>query len=179
VATRVDEPTHSGWSNGNPGIKWRFLDQGEGGWQASVFPQVQTGASRRAQVAGIGAAGPRLLLPVEVSRKIGPLDFDVEAGYYLPEHGPREHILGFATGRSLTEHLELDAELYEDRADHSQPDSLALDLGGRYILGRGLIALFMIGRSVNGFANGQPQFQGYFGIQILLSNYGRTLTSVP
>ena len=43
------QPVRSGWSNGDPGFKWRFLDQGEDGWQLSTFPQIETGASQRAQ----------------------------------------------------------------------------------------------------------------------------------
>jgi hypothetical protein len=46
-------------------------------------------------------------------------------------------------------------------------------------LSRGFIALFMAGRGVSGTANGQPEFIGYVGIQILLSNYGRSLASEP
>jgi hypothetical protein len=37
----------------------------------------------------------------------------------------------------------------------------------------------MAGRSINGLSDGQPQFMGYFGIQILLSNYGRTFNAEP
>jgi hypothetical protein len=169
----------SGWSNGYPGVKWRFVDGGEDGWQISTFPQIETGVSAMSQRQGIGAAGPRYLLPIEVAKKLGPLDFDIEAGYYLPVHGPREQIFGFVTGRSITERLELDAEIYDDRAYRSLPNNLTLDIGGRYKLSRGFIALFMLGRSLNGFSSGQPEFLGYVGIQILLSDYGRTLTSEP
>jgi len=77
----------------------------------------------------------------------------------------------------VTERLELDAEIYDDRAYDARPHSTTLDLGGRYKLTRGLIALFMAGRSLNRLADGQPEFIGYVGIQILLSNYGRTLNS--
>jgi len=168
------QPVQSGWSNGYPGLKWRFLDEGEDGWQMSTFPQVETGASMRARQKGIAAPGPRYLLPLEVTKKIGPFDVDFEAGYYLAGHGPRERILGFVAGRPVTKQLELDVEIYDDRADDAAPHSTTLDLGGRYKLGRGLIALFMAGRSLNGFAGGQPEFMGYLGIQILLSNYGRT-----
>src|ERR1700733_5307188 len=34
LQTADGRPHQSGWSNAFPGIKWRFLDQGEGGWQA-------------------------------------------------------------------------------------------------------------------------------------------------
>ena len=142
----------------------------------SVFPQVETGGSLLARQKGIAEAGPRYLLPMELTRKIGPLDVDFEAGYYLAGHGPRERVFGLVVGRSVTERLELDAELYDDRAYGAAPHSTTLDLGGRYKLRQGIIALFMAGRSVNGFGDGQPEFIGYIGIQFLLSNYGRTFT---
>jgi hypothetical protein len=169
----------SGWSNGYPGVKWRFLDEGDGGWQISTFPQVETGASQLARQKGIAVAGPRYLLPIEVTKKVGPLDVDFEAGYYFPGHGPKERILGFVAGRPVTQRLELDAEIYDDRAYGAAPHTTTLDLGGRYKLGRGVIALFMAGRSLNGFGDAQPQFIGYFGVQILLSDYGRRLNSEP
>jgi hypothetical protein len=167
----------SGWSNANPGIKWRFLDQGDEGWKMSTFPQLETAGSPHARAAGIAGPGPRLFLPVEVSRKLGRLDVDFEAGYYLAGHGPKERILGFATGRSVTDRLELDAEIYDDRALDATVRSTTVDMGGRYKLRPGVIALFMAGRSINGFANGQPEFMAYLGIQLLLSHYGRTFNS--
>jgi hypothetical protein len=176
LETGISQPVHGGWGNGFPGIKWRFLDQGKDGWQMSVFPQVETGVSRPAQDRGIGGAGPRYLLPLEITKNIGPLDVDFEAGYYLPGHGPKERTLGLVAGRSVGDKLELDAEIYDDRVYDAGPHSTTLDLGGRYKLGRGFIALFMAGRSLTGFSNGQPEFIGYVGIQILLSDYGRTLT---
>jgi hypothetical protein len=177
VQSSSGRPVESGWSNGFPGVKWRFLDEGEGGWQVSTFPQIETSASRLAQQNEIAGPGPRFLLPVEVTRKVGSFDVDLEVGYYFPGHGPKERILGFVAGRSVTERLELDAEIYDDRAYDARPHSTTLDLGGRYKLTPSLIALFMAGRSVNGFSDGQPEFLGYVGIQILLSNYGRTLNS--
>jgi hypothetical protein len=164
------QSSHGGWSSALAGVKWRFLDQGEDGWQMSTFPQVQTGGS---------APGPRYLLPLEIAKKLGPLDVDFEAGYYFPGNGPRERFLGLVVGRPVTARLELDAEVFDDRAEGAPPHSTTLDLGGRYKLGRGIIALFMAGRSLNGFADGQPEFMGYIGVQILLSNYGRTLSTLP
>ncbi len=166
-------PVHTGWGNGYPGIKWRFLDQGEDGWQASIFPQVETAGTRLARDNGLAEPGPRYLLPVEIYRKLGPLDVDVEVGYYLFGHASKERILGVAAGSSVTERLELDGEIYDDHADGAGPHFTALDLGGRYKLRTGVIALFMVGRSVNGFSRGQPEFMSYVGVQLLLSDYGR------
>jgi Putative MetA-pathway of phenol degradation len=180
LVQRTDgEPRHSGWSNALPGIKWRFLDQGEAGWQLSIFPQIETASSSRDQHRGVGAPGPRLLVPMQAHTKVGPIDVDFEAGYYFPRHGAQEEIFGFAAGRSFNERLELDAELYDDHVIGVQSRELLLDLGGRYKLSPAFLVLFMAGRSVSGTGGGQPEFNGYFGIQILLRHYGRTLASDP
>jgi hypothetical protein len=173
------EPVQSGWGNGYPGIKWRFLDQGEDGWQMSTFPQFETGASQLARQKGIAVAGPRFLLPLEVTKKVGSVDVDFEAGYYFPGNSPKERIFGFVAGRPINDRLELDAEIYDDRIYGASQHSTTLDIGGRYRLGTGVIALFMAGRSINGVSNGQPAFIGYIGVQILLSDYGRRFTPGP
>ncbi len=51
-------PTQSGWANGYPGVKWRFLDLEEGGWQISTLPPVELGGARGAREGhrGCGAA---------------------------------------------------------------------------------------------------------------------------
>jgi hypothetical protein len=163
---------HGDWGNGFPGIKWRFLDTGEDGWQLSVFPQLQTGGSGAARDVGIAAPAPRYLLPLAAATRLGPIDVDAEAGYYLPGHGARERILGLVAGHEFNARLELDVELYDDRASGAPPQFTTLDIGGRFRLAPGLIALFMAGGSVAGR-------NGYLGIQILLSHYGRTLLGAP
>lgn len=42
IETQVGQPHQSAWGNAFPGVKWRFLDKGEGNWQDSIFPQVET-----------------------------------------------------------------------------------------------------------------------------------------
>jgi hypothetical protein len=171
------QPQQRGWSNAYAGVKWRFLDKGDGGWQISVFPQVETEASRLAQQQGIAGPGPRLLLPLEATRKIGSFDVDIEGGYFVGGNGPKERIIGLVGGRSLTERLELDAEIYDDRPYGPLPHFTIVDVGGRYKLAPGIIALFMAGRAVSAVSDQQPEFIGYLGIQLLLSDYGRRLNS--
>jgi hypothetical protein len=175
IETRDGAPTMSGWGNAYPGVKWRFFDQGEGGWQLSTFPQFETAGSADAQRRGIAEPGQRLLLPLEVAKAVGPYTLNFEAGYYLPRHGLEERILGFVAGTQVTPRLELNGELYNDHVMGS-PEVTTLGFGGRYKLHRGFLLLFMAGRSLDGNGPGQVQFMGYLGVQILLSDYGRTLT---
>jgi hypothetical protein len=169
----------SGWGNANPGIKWRFLDQGEDGLQMSFFPQAQTNGTDHSRQAAIAVAGPRYLLPVEASQKVGPVYLDMEVGYYLPGNGPKERIMGFVAGRPLNERLELDAEIYDDRAFGVLSHTTTLDIGGRYKFSPSFIALFMAGRSISGLADGRPEVIGYMGLQILFGDYGRKLSMAP
>ena len=169
----------SGWGNANPGVKWRFLDQGEEGWQVSTFPMWQTSGSPATRENGIATAGPRLFLPLEVAKKAGSLMINLEAGTYIPVHGDHEHIIGLVVGRPLTPRLELDAELYDDHVRSAAPDQTTLDIGGRYKLHRAFYLLFMAGRSLRDNSPGQVEFMGYLGIQILLSDYGRRLAPEP
>lgn len=171
VQSANDAPQTSGWSNAYPGIKWRFFDQGEGGWQMSIFPQFESAGSASAQSKGIAGEGLRFLLPFEVAKSFGPLDLDFEAGYYFAHRGPEERILGFVAGHRFTPRLELDVEFYNDHAMGALPDFTTLDVGGRYRLGRGFILLFMAGRSIAN-STGEIDFMSYLGVQILLSDYG-------
>ena len=166
--TATGQPRRSGWSNALTGVKWRFLDRGEGEWQASIFPQLELDASASAQRSGIASYGPRVLLPVEVSKSIGPIDVDAEIGYFPPRRGQSEQIMGLAVGHQMTSRLELDAEAYDDRQSGTPRRNTTLDVGGRYRFDDNLIALFMAGRGLNGAANGQIEFVGYFGVQILI-----------
>jgi hypothetical protein len=179
VQTGPGQPRQSGWSNAFPGLKWRFYDEGEGGWQLSLFPQMEANAPSSSLQKGIATPGSRFLLPLQATKRLGPVDVDVEAGYYLPKHGVSERILGLVVGRTITDGFDLGVEIYNDRATPGPPNETTLDLGGRYKLARGFIALFMAGRSISGTANGQAEFIGYFGIQLLLSDYGRSLSKEP
>jgi hypothetical protein len=168
------QPDRTGWGNALPGIKWRFLDQGDDGLQMSFFPQVEMNGTAHARQAGIAVAGPRYLLPVQIARTAGPFDLDLEIGYYLPGNGPKERIMGFVAGRQLSERLELDAEIYDDHSFGVPMHTTTLDVGGRYQFGPSFIALFMAGRGVGGSSGGRPEFIGYVGVQLLLSDYGRS-----
>ena len=170
---RVDGRTTSGWGNAFPGLKWRFLDEGETGWQMAVFPQLETRVSRRAAQAALGETDTRLLLPVELARTFGRVAVDLEAGYYTLR-GPRERILGGVAGSVLSPRFELDLELYDDRVFGSS-SLTTLDIGGRYRLSPAFILLALAGHSVQVSGTATPEWFGYVGIQILLEHGGRSL----
>ena len=59
LETAAGRPTQSGWGNGYPGIKWRFLDQGRTAGRCQFFLRLKPGCRdrrRRAESAGQGRA---------------------------------------------------------------------------------------------------------------------------
>lgn len=182
LQTSGGHPIESGWSNGVTGVKWRFFQQDHGGWNISTFPQLEIqGPSRSVQV-GIADGGTRLFLPIEVNKAVGPVNLDFEAGYFFPLHSPQsrdERILGFAAGHEFTPKFELIGEVYYDSVMGVPPHDTTFDVGGRYRFHKGLLLLFIAGRSFAGNSSGQPEFISYIGLQILLRKYGRELNPEP
>ena len=168
-------PQQQGWGNALLGVKWRFLDQGGEGWQLAVFPQLETSGSALARRNGFAVDGPRLLLPLEVARSLGPLQVNLEAGHYLPRNGPHETFVGLVMGGSVAPRLEIGGELYADKASGEPPNETLLDAGFRYHLRPAFILMGMAGRSISGGSGPHTQFTGYLGVQILLRDYGRRL----
>ncbi len=166
------------WNQGTPakyglgqdilGLKWRFYDTGEKGMQFSIFPQLSVNNPNHAVQRGITPPGASLLLPVEFTRKIGPIDLNIESGYNIVHLGPDGWFTGVIVGHEFTKKLELDAEFFCTGTFHPAYAQPTLDVGGRYKLHRPFILLWMAGRGVEPAKSDQPYFVGYFGVQVLL-----------
>jgi hypothetical protein len=169
---RVRPPNSSatkfGMNQSNPGVKWRFWDHGEGSLGISIFPQFFLNNPNDAVRRGVTPASSSFLMPVEFTKKIGPVDINWEVGYQFFHKGPNGWITGLVVGKDITKKLELDAEFYSAgtfNPGYAQP---TLDFGARYKLHKPFILLLMAGRGLESATSTQPYFIGYFGIQILM-----------
>ena len=149
------------------GVKWRFYDNQDSGFAISVFPQVSLNNPNHSVNRGITPRGASLILPLEFSKKLGPIDLNWEAGYNLVHLGSDGWLTGVVVGHEFTEKLELDAEFYSTGTFHPSTDQETLEGGLRYKIHPPFILLLMTGRSVQAARNGQPYFVGYFGMQFL------------
>jgi hypothetical protein len=168
---RVQDPfstTRFGLGQSNPGVKWRFYDGGESGLSVSVFPQLFLNNPGDAVRRGITPAGDSFLLPVEFSRKFGPVAVDYEIGYQFVNRGPDGWISGLVVGHDFTPKLEGDIEFYSQGTFHPSGAEPTIDWGFRYKIHRPVILLFMAGRSLEPAAPNHSRFLGYFGLQFLL-----------
>ena len=164
-------PAKYGLGQDNVGVKWRFYDSGEDGMQFSIFPQAFINNPNHAAQRGLTPPGSSFLFPVEFTRKIGPIDLNLETGYNIVHLGPNGWFTGMVVGHEFTgkfRKLELDAEFYSTGTFHPAYAQPTLDLGGRYKLHRPFILLWMAGRGLEPAKSDQPYFVGYFGVQVLL-----------
>jgi len=163
-------PAKYGMGQSNPGVKWRVYDAGENGLSISTFPQLFLNNPNDAVRRGITSASEAFLLPVEFSRKVGPVDVDYEIGYEFVHKGPNGWITGLVVGHDFTSKLEGDLEFYNQGPFHLPDNQPTIDFGARYKIRPSLILLLMAGRSLEASGSNQAYFVGYFGMQFLLSS---------
>jgi hypothetical protein len=158
-------PLGGGLGNSFAGVKWRFYQNEKSGWNVSTYPHLELNNPTDSVRRGFVDRGPNFLLPIEATKTLGPLELNLEAGYWFSQHLKDGHILGFAAGHQTTKKLELLSEVYDFGEVGNPIRDDTFDFGGRYEFHHNMLFLFMAGRSFQGPASGQSQFIGYFGIQ--------------
>jgi hypothetical protein len=162
------EPTRSGLGNSSLGVKWRYFEDKKHELDLSTYPHFgfnnPTASARR----GIADPGLTLLWPFEITKKIGPIDVNGEAGYQFSQKVPNAWIAGLAMGHQATPRLEVLGEIYRNAEVGTPVHDNTFDFGGRLKLRNPVLLLFMAGRSFSGPASGQSQLIGYIGLQFLL-----------
>jgi hypothetical protein len=161
-------PTQNGLGNSGVAVKWRFYEDEKRGFEISTYPRFEfnnpTGSVRK----GLVDRGQRFLLPIEVSKKLGSVKVNPEAGYWFTQHGPDVWIAGIAAGYQATSRLELLVEEYNTGEVGGDYHESTIGGGGRWRIGGPVLLIFMAGRSFRGAQSGQPQLVGYLGLQLQL-----------
>jgi len=162
-------PTRSGLGKSVAGVKWRFYDSDEKELSISIFPQLEFNNPDSSLQRGLVDYDTRFYLPVEVSKKVGPIEVNPEAGYIFASGKGAGWFTGLVVLREISKRMELAAEFYNSANTDGTNRWNTYDGGGRYKLGEHFIVLFMAGRSFAGPSSSQPQLFGYLGMQFLVS----------
>ena len=150
----------------------------EPSFAASVFPRLTLDNPTRSVARGVIERGPNLLLPLEVSARMGPVHLNGEAGYQFGNRDvPQSWIRGLMIGHDFERGTQLYAEIY-DRQDANRIDGAAkrrdasVELGGRQPFGshKRVLLLLMGGRSFQSVVaeRSQPSWIAYVGVRIIL-----------
>jgi hypothetical protein len=101
--------------------------------------------------------GTKLLLPLEFSKRLGPIDVNGEVGYEFVPSATNGWVAGLAIRRRVSPRLELLGEIYGTGATSGPEHDRTVE---------SLVLLLMAGR---GLRQADPEFVGYFGLQFLFS----------
>ncbi len=187
VATDPSNTTRAGLGESLIGVKWRPYEHHTGGeaksgenmdFSIGTYPQVSINNPTSAVRRGIVENGPEYYLPLQMTVKAGPINFNGEVGHWFGNKlVPSRWGRGLIAGHEFNNRTELYAELY-DLQDANQIGAepkqreLTLDAGGRQTLDKGghIRLLFMGGRAIQAVTrqNSEPSWIAYLGVQLLL-----------
>lgn len=156
------------------GYKWRFLDQGDKGWQVSTFPQFTfltpgSDSDRR----GLASPDPGLLLPIEVERDLRLLSANLEVGRILGPQGRADQLgvgggwlAGLALGKAVAPGVEIDAEVHALTSSDPRQAEWTLNAGTRIDTSKNTTILFSIGRDIRNTLSPRASVLSYLGYQV-------------
>ena len=169
VSGADDEQTRSGLGNSSMAVKWRFFENEKAGLSLSIYPRLELNNPTRSLDRGLVDAGPRFLFPLEIAKKLGPVNVNGELGHWFTQEPRGLWIAGLAVGRRVTDRTELVGEVYSVRGS-AQDTQTTFGVGSRVRLNMYMLFMVMVGRAFEGADSGQPQFIGYGGIQFQLKS---------
>ena len=170
LETPYEIDTHDGRrggvGSGLLGVKWRFVDNGEDGWNVSTYPQIgfnYPGISSTHDA--LAERGVSYFLPVEVQRNFGKLEFGVEGGRWFRPEGD-SWSGGIVLGTQATDDWEVMAEAHDERLVASARDELLVNVGSRVKLSPHFNLLVSAGRHVHNAIDRPADLLLYIGLQL-------------
>jgi hypothetical protein len=167
VLTRSDHGAIGGLGSTEAALKWRFLDEDTNGFSVSTFPRVIFNVVQSSVRRGLADDGTRAQFPVQVARKLGIVDVDLEFGPRLSSVGRSEWLYGVVGGIDVTKTTELMAELHGTSRISFDQDVLTVNFGIRQKLTDHAILIASLGHEVRTPADQPLAFIGYCGVQLL------------
>ncbi len=166
------------WRNNSEKHEGTESHEEEPSFAASVFPRLSLDNPTRSVARGVIERGPNLLLPVEMSARMGPNHLNGEAGYQFGNREvPQSWIRGLMIGHDFERGTQVYAEIY-DRQDANRIDGLSkrrdasVELGERQPFGghKRVLLLLMGGRSFQSVVaeRSQPSWIAYVGVRFIL-----------
>ena len=156
--------------SGNPlaGVKWRFYDAGDNGWQASTYPQVELAPPGSDAIHnGLADSGTSYLLPLEFVHGFAGYDINVDIGRWLRHNGEADSwIAGAVFTREISKGVEALAELHEESDVHSSRSELIANLGARYDFSERYTLLLSVGRDLHNTLAASNTLLTYAGLQV-------------
>jgi hypothetical protein len=157
----------SALGNSQVGVKWRFIDAGDGGWNISTYPRVELrNPGSRAARLGLVDDGTIVFLPFEFQRDLAGGSLDFELGHEFHSQGDDVWIAGGVFGHDLREGVEAMAELHGESSGGWRSSSLAVNFGTRVSFAPSGVLLLSVGRELHVPAGEAAAWLVYGGWQL-------------
>lgn len=137
-----------GLGSAEAAVKWRFLDEEPDGVAMSVFPRIIFNAFQSSVRRGLAEDGTRFQFPVQIAKKLGRANLDVEWGALLSTVRRSEWLYGIVAGTDLTKKTEVMAELHGTSRTNFAGDVLIVNLGFRHNFTDACIWIASLGHEV-------------------------------
>jgi hypothetical protein len=157
-----------GLGNSVFGMKWRFLDQERYEVSMSVYPQFEVNPPTSSADRGLVDEGTNLLLPVQVSKKFGPVWVNGEVGYTFRQHFSDEWLYGLSSGYEIRENLSILGEIHGGTTKEFKRHEVVFNIGTQWDFTKKYGLLASAGRSFSSGASGEPNLLLYLGLQMRL-----------
>ena len=170
VIERGSDSTRRGAGDSLVGVKWRFFDGGEDGWQISTYPQLETPFRFGDETHNaLTDSGVRYLLPVEVQHSLGPVGLNFEAGrWFRPAQQGDSWIAGIVVSGEVSKGFDLLAELHDEADLGFHHDELILNFGARYEVSDRYSVLLSAGTDSHNGLDDKSNLLTYLALQIRL-----------
>jgi hypothetical protein len=170
VVQHQDGVDRSGAGSALAGVKWRFLDTGEEGWQISTYPQVEfnppgSNSPRR----GLADPGTGWLLPFEFEHKLGSVDIGFEGGRWFRSGAQADSwIAGCVVGQEVRKGFQVIAELHDEAQVNHGGNELILNFGARWDFSERYSLLLSAGHDLHNSLDETSTLLAYTAVQIRL-----------
>jgi hypothetical protein len=160
--------TKNGLGNSVTGVKWRFLDEARDGVAMSVYPQLEFNNPTSSADRGLVDEGTDLHLPVQATKKFGPVWINGEVGYTIRQHQEDEWLYGISSGYEIRDNLALVGEVHGGSTKEFKKHEAVFNLGTQWDFTKRYGLLASAGRSFKSGASGEPTLLLYLGLQVRL-----------
>jgi len=170
VLQESGEPDRSGMGDSLLGVKYRFYDAGDKGWQASLYPQVTfvtpgSSSGRR----GLADPATTVLLPLEFAKDYGAFAIDFDCGSLLSNEAvDRGWMGGFLIGKEVMKGWELDAEIHVNSDLHLGRSEEIFNAGTRIDFSEHLTLMIALGTDLANSLAPRTSLLSYVGFQLRL-----------
>ncbi len=144
------------------GVRWKYWDQEKDGkLSASMYPQFGSHAVVTSRDAGIAPAGNYWLLPMQFSKRWGPLALVSDIGYQYQTRNADSCYGGLLFAWEPRKDFELLAELHGDVAARGGDGDLIVNFGTRVPLSAKALIIASVGHTVKTLADADSQPLSY------------------